>query len=108
MIIRAESFTKLLQTHCPDYVRLSIHPSTGTVKLSVPLIAQACGDFPRSPWHSSLAVGVVGSYQTVNAKDVRETHDLIHKNGSPYYFREKSEQWDFGDDEIVYEPCYPN
>jgi hypothetical protein len=21
-------------------------------------------------------------------KDVRETHDLIHKNGRPYYFRE--------------------
>lgn len=108
MMIRAESFTKLLQTHCPDYVRLSIHPSTGTVKLSVPLITQASGSFPRSPWHSSLAVGVDGSYQTVHAKDVRETHDLVSTNGSPCYFREKSEQWDFGDDDIVCEPRYPN
>ncbi|KAL2158727.1 hypothetical protein VTH06DRAFT_4209 [Thermothelomyces fergusii] len=108
MMIRAESFTKLLQTLCPDYVRLSIHPSNGSVKLSVPLILQADGNFPRSPWHSSLAIAKDGSYSTIHAKDVRETHDLIFKDGRGYYFREKSEQWDFEDEEIVLEPRYRN
>ncbi|KAI5924925.1 Pyoverdine/dityrosine biosynthesis protein-domain-containing protein [Camillea tinctor] len=107
MMIRAESFTKLLQARCPEYVRLSIHPSTGSVKLSFPLIIQQSGDFPRSPWHSSLAISVDGAYTTVHSKDVRETHDLISKDGRPYYFREKSELWNLGEDVIV-EPRYPN
>ncbi|KAJ9627778.1 hypothetical protein H2203_002995 [Taxawa tesnikishii (nom. ined.)] len=46
MVIRAESFTKLLQSKCAGYIRLSIHPSGGAVKLSVPLIPQADGAFP--------------------------------------------------------------
>ncbi|KAF3761910.1 hypothetical protein M406DRAFT_220966, partial [Cryphonectria parasitica EP155] len=93
MMIRAESFTKLLQARCADYVRLSIHPSTGAVKLSVPLVVQGSGAFPRSPWHSSLAMAVDGSYSTVPARDVRETHDLILQDGRGYYFREKSDVW---------------
>ncbi|KHN94903.1 Pyoverdine biosynthesis [Metarhizium album ARSEF 1941] len=108
MMIRAESFTKLLQAYCPEYVRLSIHPSSGAVKLSVPLITQASGDFPRSPWHSSLAISLDGSYKTVHSRDVQESHDLVPKDGRGFYFREKSEQWDFEDDEIVCEPRYPN
>ncbi|RWA08650.1 hypothetical protein EKO27_g6451 [Xylaria grammica] len=107
MMIRAESFTKLLQARCPEYVRLSIHPSTGSVKLSVPLIIQASGDFPRSPWHSSLALSVNGAYTTVHSKDVKESHDLITRDGRGYYFREKSDLWEV-DEEIVYEPRYPN
>lgn len=109
MMIRAESFTKLLQAHCPDYVRLSIHPSNGSVKLSFPLVVTGDGNFPRSPWHSSLAVGVDGAYSTVHACDVRETHDLVLRDGRGYYFREKSELWDFeGDEEVVIEPRFPN
>ncbi|KAI1749747.1 Pyoverdine/dityrosine biosynthesis protein-domain-containing protein [Xylaria castorea] len=107
MMIRAESFTKLLQTRCPEYVRLSIHPSSGSAKLSIPLIVQASGDFPRSPWHSSVALSVKGSYSTVHAKDVQESHELVTRNGRGYYFREKSPLWDT-DDEIAYEPRYPN
>ncbi|KAI3322286.1 Pyoverdine/dityrosine biosynthesis protein-domain-containing protein [Xylariaceae sp. AK1471] len=107
MMIRAESFTKLLQARCPEYVRLSIHPSTGSVKLSFPLIIQESGEFPRSPWHSSLALAVNGSYSTVHSKDMRESHDLITRDGRGYYFREKSDLWD-SDDEIAYEPRYPN
>lgn len=110
MMIRAESFTKLLQAHCTDYVRLSIHPSSGSVKLSVPLIVQSSGAFPRSPWHSSLALSVDGSYSTVVAKDVRESHDLVLKDGRGYYFREKSDLWSLSqvDAEVAIEPRYPN
>ncbi len=108
MMIRAESFTKLLQAYCPDYVRLSIHPSNGSVKLSFPLVVTGDGNFPRSPWHSSLAVAVDGSYSTVHSKDVRETHDLVLRDGRGYYLREKSYLWDFEDPDVVLEPRFPN
>ncbi|OJD28971.1 pyoverdine dityrosine biosynthesis [Diplodia corticola] len=111
MMLRAESFTKLLQDLCPDYVRLSIHPSTGAVKLSVPLIVTGTGEFPRTPWHSSLAVARDGSYSTVHSKDVRDTHVLVARDDeacSPYYFRERSGVWDWEDDEVVFEPVCPN
>ncbi|PSR80684.1 Pyoverdine/dityrosine biosynthesis protein-domain-containing protein [Coniella lustricola] len=125
MMVRAESFTKLLQDRCTDYVRLSIHPSTGAVKLSIPLVVQGSGAFPRSPWHSSVALAVDGTYRTVPAREVRETHDLILRDGRPYYFREKSDLWQLSsggageaeagqldnensEQNVMLEPCYPN
>lgn len=112
MMVRAESFTKLLQARCPDYVRLSIHPSTGAAKLSIPLVVQGSGDFPRSPWHSSVAVAADGSYRTVHKRDVAATHDLVHggRHGRPYYYREKSPLWDWLDEDadMVCEPRYRN
>ncbi|KAK8072252.1 hypothetical protein PG996_005600 [Apiospora saccharicola] len=112
MMMRAESFTKLLQARCPDYVRLSIHPSTGAVKLSIPLIVQGSGDFPRSPWHSSVALAVDGSYRTVHKRDVAGTHQLVcdGRHGRPYYYREKSPLWDWVDEDgdLVCEPRYRN
>lgn len=107
MMARAESFTKPIQSNCSDYVRLSIHPSSGGVKLSVPLITQDSGAFPKTPWHSSVVVGVNGSYSTVHAKDVRDTHTLMQLGGRPFYYREKSELWDWADEQIVFEPQYP-
>ncbi|KAI2627258.1 Pyoverdine/dityrosine biosynthesis protein-domain-containing protein [Hypomontagnella submonticulosa] len=108
MMIRAESFTKVLQAMCPDYVRLSIHQSRGLVKISVPLIVQGSGEFPRSPWHSCVAISVDGSYSTVHSQTVRESHNLIQKDGRGYYYREKSELWDWEDEEITFQPEYPN
>lgn len=111
-LISHKSFTKLLQAKCPSYIRLSIHPSTGTVKLSIPLIDTATGEFPRTPWHSSLALALDGSYSTVHSKNVRDTHTLIRRDdceASPYFYREKSELWDWGEDAgVVFEPRYPN
>jgi Pyoverdine/dityrosine biosynthesis protein len=87
-------------------VRLSIHPSVGQNKLSVPLIPQLNGSI-MTPWHSSIAVGVDGTFKTVHAGDVRETHDLVLRDGRPYHFREKSELWDFGDTKVEFEHLYP-
>ncbi|KAL9613879.1 MAG: hypothetical protein Q9167_001616 [Letrouitia subvulpina] len=107
MMNRAESFTKIILAKCPDYVRLSIHPSSGAVKLSIPLIPQINGSFPKSPWHSSIAVGVDGSYTTVHSKDVRESHIPILRDGRPYFFREKSELYDWCDQHVETEHLYP-
>lgn len=105
---RAESFTKIIQAKCPDYVRLSIHPSSGAVKLSIPLIPQASGAFPKSPWHCSVAVGTDGSYTTVHSKDVRESHVPVFRDGRPYFFREKSELYDWAEGRAELQHLYPS
>lgn len=90
-------------------MRLSIHPSTGAVKLSIPLIPQVSGAFPRTPWHCSIAVGVDGSYSTVHSKDVRDTHNLIHRHGRPYFYRERSELYDWAEAAgAEFEHLYPS
>ncbi|KAF2850861.1 hypothetical protein T440DRAFT_395914 [Plenodomus tracheiphilus IPT5] len=113
MMIRAESFTKLLQASYTDYVRLSIHPSTGTVKLSIPLVITGTGEFPRTPWHSAIALAVTGVYSTVHRKNVQETHTSVFRedateSSSPHYFREKSALWDWDDTDVVFQPHFPN
>lgn len=60
-----------------------------------------------TPWHSSIAVGIDGSFKTVHAEDVRDTHDLIFRNGRPYCFREKSDLYDFGNIKVECEHLYP-
>lgn len=60
-----------------------------------------------TPWHSSIAVGVDGSFKTVHAEEVRETHDLIYRNGLPYFFRERSDLYNFGDMKLELEHLYP-
>lgn len=109
MIIRGKMFAAAIKANRKDYVRLSIHESVGEKKLSVSLIPQTRGALGFTPWHASVAVGVDGSYRTVHAEDVRETHDLIYKNGQPYYFREKSEIFDWAQDgvSVKFEHLYP-
>lgn len=60
-----------------------------------------------TPWHSSIAVGVNGSFRTVHAEEVRETHDLVLRHGQPYHFREKSDLYDFGETKVQFEHLYP-
>ena len=61
-----------------------------------------------TPWHSSIAIGADGSFSTVHAADVRETHDLVYKDGRPYCFREKSPLFDFGELKVEFEHLYPS
>jgi hypothetical protein len=94
-------------------VRLSIHPSTGAVKLSIPLVVTGTGEFPRTPWHSAIALAPSGVYSTVHRKCVLETHTPMFRDDatgsdSPYYFREKSALWDWGGSDVYFEPQYPN
>lgn len=103
-----QAFAAAVEAKCGDYVRLSIHPSTGQTKLSVPLIPPPPGGHSMTPWHSSVAVGVDGSFRTVHAADVRETHDLIYRDGRPYCFREKSPLYDFGELQVEFQHLYPS
>lgn len=72
-----------------SHIRLSIHPSIGKNKISIPLLPHA-GKFGDMPWHASLVVLSNGEIQTGDAKDFRDKYDIIMKNGRPYYFRERN------------------
>ena len=102
-----QCFAKLIETNRPDYVRLSIHPSTGGTKLSVPLVPHPSGRFSMTPWHCSVAVGIDGQYRTAHAMDLRETHDLIYKDGRPYLYRERSNLFDWAGMAVEFEHLYP-
>ncbi|KAI4123483.1 MAG: hypothetical protein LQ338_004259 [Usnochroma carphineum] len=107
MITRGKAFACAIEAECGEYVRLSIHPSTGQTKLSVPLLPPAPGGQLMTPWHSAIVVGVDGSYRAVHAADVRETHDLVYRDGRPYCFRERSPLFDFGELKVEFEHLYP-
>ena len=104
----SQAFAAAIKARFDDCVRLSIHSSIGQEKLSVSLIPQKGGNFGHTPWHSSVAVGIDGSFSTVHASDVRETHDLIYRDGKPYYFREKSDMYDWGTIMVEFEHLYPS
>lgn len=89
MMQRSEAFTSAIRTFNPLHVRLSMHPSSGAFKLSIPLIPTVDGNFQKSPWHSCVAVGLDGSYRCVHVEDVRDSHDLVCRNGRPYFYRER-------------------
>lgn len=91
----SKAYAKLIREVYPDYVRLSIHPSSGATKLSMPLIPQPSG-FSMSPWNCAIAVSARGTFRTAHVSDLRETHDLVLKKGTTYCFRERSDlfRWD--------------
>ncbi|MCJ1378565.1 hypothetical protein MMC17_001664 [Xylographa soralifera] len=107
MIVRGKIFAKALQSGFSDYVRLSIHPSIGRTKLPIQLIPQSIDALGMTPWHCSIAVRIDGSYRTVHAADVALTHDLVHHNGRPYCFREKSDLYNWGETKVSFEHLYP-
>lgn len=109
MIVRGKMFAAAIRANRSNYVRLSIHESAGEKKLSISLVPQSRGSFGFTPWHASIAVGVDGTFRTVHAEDVRKTHDLVYKNGQPYYFREHSElfHWSVDGVNVKFEPIYP-
>ncbi|KAI9149902.1 Isocyanide synthase xanB [Paramyrothecium foliicola] len=95
MIERGVAFAALIKASCPDYVRLSIHPSSGRTKVSMPLIPQP-DSVSMTPWHCAVAVDTEGNFKTGHVEDLKDHYDLVEKDGKPYCFRERSElySWD--------------
>lgn len=89
MMGRSEGFGHLIRAAMPHHIRLSIHPSYGTAKLSICLVPQLPGFTARAPWMSCIATGTDGAHQTAHAKDVRITHQLIYENGMPWKYVER-------------------
>lgn len=89
MMARSEGFGHLIRAVMPNHIRLSIHPSYGTAKLSICLVPQIPGFQARAPWMSCIAVDRNGSNQTAHVKDVRITHQLIYQNEVPWMYIER-------------------
>lgn len=107
MIVRGRAFASAIASKYPGYLRLSIHPSTESDKLSIALIPQEGRS--QTPWHSALVRAVNGTITMQHARSVNlETHELIHDiSGRPVYFREKSDLFDWPDMDLRFEYLYP-
>lgn len=45
----------------------------------------------------------------MHSKELRDTHNLIHRNGRPYFYRERSELYDWSEAAAVeFEHLYPS
>jgi hypothetical protein len=106
---RSEAFTGLVLRALPHHVRLSVHASTGAVKLSFPLVPQGLGQASvfRVPWMSSISVNVAGVFESVYSGDVRDTHDLVYKDGQPWCYRERHDLFNFVGKDIRTDHIYP-
>ncbi|KAH0423568.1 hypothetical protein CcaCcLH18_12094 [Colletotrichum camelliae] len=95
MIARGVAFAELIREKLPEHVRLSIHPSRGLTKISMPLIPQS-DTFSMTPWHCAVAVDVQGNFRTGHLPTWTDTHELVYRDGLPYLFRERSTlySWD--------------
>ncbi|CAG8267028.1 unnamed protein product [Penicillium salamii] len=106
MIARGKAFAEAIKANYPDHVRLSIHPSCGSTKISIQVLPLA--KFAITPWHSSPCFTLDGRIEY----GMRETFDqnpdveLVHKNGQPWYYRYKSHLYSWPK-EVEIEPLYP-
>ncbi|EED22843.1 conserved hypothetical protein [Talaromyces stipitatus ATCC 10500] len=89
MIQRLIAYEKLISVTLGEHIRLSIHPSIGKNKISIPLLPHA-GKFGDMPWHASVVVLCDGDIMSGDAKDFRDHYDVVMKDGRPYYFRERN------------------
>ncbi|KAF4968849.1 hypothetical protein FSARC_3815 [Fusarium sarcochroum] len=109
MMARGDAFANAVRQKYPDHVRLSIHPSTGAVKLSVNLLPT--DDLYTTPWHCSVAFRLDGTIRTAMRSefDGDDSLELVYENGRPHYYREKSSLLSWAEDKggIMVDPIYP-
>ncbi|KAF5639250.1 taurine catabolism dioxygenase [Fusarium sp. NRRL 52700] len=109
MMARGDAFANAVRQKYPDHVRLSIHPSTGAVKLSISLLPTE--QLYTTPWHCSVAYRLDGTIRTGMRSefDNDESLELVYDNGRPSHYREKSPLLSWAEDKggIVVDPMYP-
>ncbi|KAJ4328974.1 hypothetical protein N0V84_000545 [Fusarium piperis] len=109
MMARGDAFANAVRQKYPDHVRLSIHPSTGAVKLSISLLPT--DSIYTTPWHSTLVLKLDGTIETGMRSQFEnnENLELVYENGRPSYYREKSPLLSWADEKggIIVEHIYP-
>ncbi|GFF76268.1 hypothetical protein IFM47457_04106 [Aspergillus lentulus] len=92
MLIRGDAFAQAIRTSFPNYLRLSIHESVASTKLSISLLNTKTGF--TTPWHCSVAQLADGEWISAPmgefSKDDRL--ELVYADGRPSHFREQP--WD--------------
>ncbi|CAM1507716.1 Fc.00g045640.m01.CDS01 [Cosmosporella sp. VM-42] len=110
MMARGDAFANAVRQKYTNHVRLSIHPSVGSKKLSVSLLPT--DTIFTTPWHCCVAYNLDGTMTTgmKSEFDNDETLELIYENGRPSYYREKSQLFNWAEKKggIICEPNYPS
>ncbi|PSN62950.1 Clavaminate synthase-like protein [Corynespora cassiicola Philippines] len=106
MLRRGEAFARAVRENFPDHVRLSIHPSTGEDKISVNVLPVSS---TVTPWHSTVAFKLDGTIVAGHRRMFEQMDDmeLVYENGRPSYFRERSDVYEWGAGQVIFEPLYP-
>ncbi|KAJ5435512.1 Pyoverdine biosynthesis [Penicillium cf. griseofulvum] len=89
MIYRGYAFGVAVKQNFPDYLRLSIHQSTGEHKISISLLPTKTSY--TTPWHCSVALLADGTFTSGPKGDFEDNpkFELVYeKDGRPSYFRE--------------------
>jgi hypothetical protein len=62
-----------------------------------------------TPWHATTVYGLNGSVTTAHLDSLKtsSSHELVFKDGAPWYYREKSDLYHWSDTRISFEPLYP-
>ncbi|KAK7418709.1 hypothetical protein QQX98_003727 [Neonectria punicea] len=89
MLIRGDAFARATKHAFPNHLRLSIHESMTSTKISISLLNTKTGF--TTPWHCSVAQLADGEWVSAPmgefSKDDRL--ELVHVDDRPSYFREK-------------------
>ncbi|EWZ33518.1 Pyoverdine/dityrosine biosynthesis protein-domain-containing protein [Fusarium oxysporum Fo47] len=88
MLIRGYAFAGAVKARFPNYLRLSIHQSTGEHKISISLLNTKSGF--TTPWHCSVVLMADGEWLSGLAVDFKADRllELVEEDGRPSYFRE--------------------
>ncbi|KAJ2992581.1 hypothetical protein NUW58_g823 [Xylaria curta] len=107
MIVRGKAFAETVKSKYPDSVRLSIHPSRDTNKVSISMLPQD-NEIVMTPWHGAVVRGADGRVSMSHAILVPAmTHDIVYVDGRPSYFRERSDVFDWPAMDLTFEYLYP-
>ncbi|PWY96610.1 pyoverdine/dityrosine biosynthesis protein [Aspergillus sclerotioniger CBS 115572] len=106
MIGRGAAFAEAIRKNFPNHVRLSIHPSNGSNKISINVLPQTSS--PITPWHTSPSYAVDGrlKYAWCEVFASRSDMELVYKDGRPWSYRVKSELYSWSTP-VHFEPDYP-
>ncbi|KAF6842778.1 pyoverdine dityrosine biosynthesis [Colletotrichum musicola] len=106
MLQRGDAFARAVRENFRDHIRLSIHPSVGETK--IPISPLPTTSHFTTPWHCSIAFSLSGAVTTGPRADFESDpkYELVHEDGRPSYFREKSDLLQWSKD-VVFEPLYP-
>ncbi|KAG7406663.1 Spore wall maturation protein DIT1 [Fusarium oxysporum f. sp. rapae] len=88
MLIRGYAFAGAVKARFPNYLRLSIHQSTGEHKISISLLNTKSGF--TTPWHCSVVLMADGEWLSGLTIDFKADRllELVEEDGRPSYFRE--------------------
>jgi alpha-ketoglutarate-dependent taurine dioxygenase len=91
----------------PDSIRLSIHPSNDSNKVSITMLPQD-NEIVMTPWHGAVVRGADGSVSMSHAIVIPAmTHDIVYVDGYPSYFRERSDVFNWPAMDVTFEYMYP-